>query len=87
MSAAITLTFADLVRLRAGDVRRVAADDGSPVLVLADTSPARPKLTWPDRIVLTLAELDLIERHPGEPLIANVEGSTSRGFALIGEAP
>jgi hypothetical protein len=78
----LALTADDLKRLRVGDIRKATAEDGTPMLVVTDTSPNRGNITWPFRVVLSAAELDLIEADPQAGQIVKVEGQL---FHVVGE--
>lgn len=81
----VVLTGDDVKRLRVGDIRKAIASDGSPLLLVVDTSPSRQHITWPGRIVLTAGELDLIETDPGAGQIVTVEDQPDLIFHVVGE--
>lgn len=83
--AKLVLTGKDLARLRVGDIRQVGTSDGTPVLLVLDTSPSRDHITWMVRVVLTASELDLIETDPEAGQIVTVVGQPQRLFQVVGE--
>lgn len=80
----LVLTWADLYRLRVGDIRRGDTSDGARVLVVSADSPSRQHIIAADRVVLTAGELDLIEVDPAAGQIVTVEGQPGRLLHIVG---
>jgi hypothetical protein len=79
------VTGDEVRQLRAGYIVKATADDGSDLLLVAETSPSREELSWPGQIILTGLQLDLLELDPRAGLVAAIAANPTVAFHLVGE--